>query len=87
LFITYWLSGAIKAITALVSACTAVLLVPLVPKALALPSPAQLEAANLQLQQQISDRKRVEAALQETEERFRSAFDSAAIDYPLHKSD
>jgi len=80
---TYWLSGAIKAITALVSACTAVLLVPLVPKALALPSPVQLEAANLQLQQQISDRQRVEAALQESEERFRSAFDSAAIGMAL----
>ena len=80
---TYWLSGAIKAITALVSACTAVLLVLLIPKALALPSPAQSEAANLQLQQQISDRQRVEAALQESEERFRSAFDSAAIGMAL----
>jgi PAS domain S-box-containing protein len=80
---TYWLSGAIKAITALVSLCTAVLLVPLIPKALALPSPAQLEAVNLQLQQQISDRQRVEAALQESEERFRSAFDSAAIGMAL----
>jgi PAS domain S-box-containing protein len=76
---TYWLSGAIKAITALVSLYTAVLLMPLIPQALALPSPAQLEAANLQLQQQISDRQRVEAALQESEDRFRSAFDSAAI--------
>ncbi|MBD0346430.1 MAG: PAS domain S-box protein, partial [Coleofasciculus sp. Co-bin14] len=76
---TYWLSGALKAITASVSLCTALLLLPLIPKVLTLPSPTQLEAANLQLQQQISDRQRVEAALQESEERFRSAFDSAAI--------
>jgi PAS domain S-box-containing protein len=80
---TYWLSGAIKAITALVSLCTAVLLVPLVPKALALPSPAQLEAANLQLQQEIDARQQVEEALRESEERFRSAFDSAAIGMAL----
>lgn len=60
---TYWLSGAIKAVTAIVSFYTAFLLVPLVPQALALPSQAQLEAANLELQQQISERKSAEAAL------------------------
>jgi hypothetical protein len=35
----YWLSGAVKAITAAVSVPTAILLVRLVPRALALPSP------------------------------------------------
>ncbi len=39
----YWFSGYLKAITAAISVCTAVLLIPLIPKALALPSPAQLE--------------------------------------------
>lgn len=39
----YWLSGFIKAITAVVSLATAMLLVQLIPKALALPSKAQLE--------------------------------------------
>jgi PAS domain S-box-containing protein len=39
----YWLSGAIKAITALASVPTAILLVKLVPEALALPSPAALQ--------------------------------------------
>jgi len=43
---TCWLSGGIKAGTAVVSLATASLLVPLVPKALALPSPAPLEALN-----------------------------------------
>jgi len=57
---TYWLSGFIKAITAVVSIYTAVALVPLVNQALALPSPAQLEAANRELEREISDRKRVE---------------------------
>jgi serine phosphatase RsbU (regulator of sigma subunit) len=46
----YWISGFIKVITALVSVGTAITLVPLVPKALALPSPAQLRAANQQIQ-------------------------------------
>jgi hypothetical protein len=36
---TYWLAGILKALTMVISVCTAVLLVSLVPKALALPSP------------------------------------------------
>ncbi|MGB5960419.1 MAG: response regulator [Coleofasciculaceae cyanobacterium] len=54
----YWLSGFIKAITALVSVFTAILLIPLIPKALALPSPAQLEL-------EIKERKTAELKLQE----------------------
>jgi len=52
---TYWLSGAIKAITAMASVPTAILLVQLVPRALALPSP---EAMKLE----IAERKRAEQA-------------------------
>lgn len=62
----YWLSGFIKAITAVVSVYTAVLLIPLLPKALALPSPAQLEAANCQLESEIKERRITEIKLQET---------------------
>jgi PAS domain S-box-containing protein len=61
---TYWLSGFIKAISAVISLYTAVELVPLVPKALALPSPAQLEAANRELEREIGERKRTEARLE-----------------------
>src|SRR3979490_2700350 len=39
---TYWLSGITKAVTALVSVPTAILLVRLIPQALALPSPEEL---------------------------------------------
>ena len=53
---TYWLSGAIKAITAMASVPTAILLVQLVPRALALPSS---EAMKLE----IAERKRAEQAL------------------------
>jgi light-regulated signal transduction histidine kinase (bacteriophytochrome) len=64
----YWLSGSIKAVTAIVSFYTALTLIPLVPQALALPSPAQLEAANNALQNEIIERKRVERELREYKE-------------------
>ena len=60
---TYWLSGFIKAVTAAISLFTAVQLVPLVPQALALPSPAQLESANKELQAQINERLKAEDQL------------------------
>jgi PAS domain S-box-containing protein len=50
----YWLSGAIKALTATASVSTAVILVNIVPAALALPRPAALHAANQALQKQSS---------------------------------
>ncbi|ACK73430.1 multi-sensor signal transduction histidine kinase [Gloeothece citriformis PCC 7424] len=62
---TYWLSGVIKAGTAGVSLLTAVELIPIVPKALALPSPAQLEQANQQLQNEIAERVKVEEQLKQ----------------------
>ena len=61
---TYWVSGYIKLITAATSICTGVLLIGLIPKALALPSPAQIEAANVALQTEIIDRQQAELALE-----------------------
>jgi hypothetical protein len=61
---TYWLSGSIKAITAIASVYTAFELVSLVPQALALPSPGQMEATNQELQHQITERQRAEDSLQ-----------------------
>lgn len=46
---TYWLSGVIKAITAAASVPTAILLVKLVPRALAIPTPRQLQEAHEEL--------------------------------------
>jgi len=63
---TYRLAGIVKAVTAAASLVTAALLVPLVPRALALPSHAQVEAANLKLEREIGERRRVEEALQRT---------------------
>ncbi|MTJ07405.1 ATP-binding protein [Anabaena sp. UHCC 0204] len=60
---TYWLSGLIKAVTAMLSLVTALELIPLVPQALALKSPSQLEQANRELQTQILERSKVEEEL------------------------
>lgn len=56
----YWLDGVVKAITAGLSVPTAIAIWPLIPKALALPSPAQLETANRDLEKQIAERKEAE---------------------------
>ncbi len=53
---TYWLSGVIKAITALTSIVTAILLIRLIPQALAIPSPALLRKSNEALQNEIQER-------------------------------
>ena len=56
----YWLSGAVKAVTAATSVATAILLVRLIPQALHLPSPAALRLANAELARQIGERQRAE---------------------------
>ncbi|MBI5186585.1 MAG: hypothetical protein HZA01_12790 [Nitrospinae bacterium] len=59
----HWLAGYVKGITALASVATAALLFPLMPKALALPSPTELLEANEHLQREITIRKQVEEEL------------------------
>ncbi|MEG4318920.1 MULTISPECIES: ATP-binding protein [unclassified Microcoleus] len=65
---TYWMSGTMKAITAMISFATAILLVNLIPQALALPSPAQLALANSLLQAEIFERQSAEAALKKAKD-------------------
>jgi PAS domain S-box-containing protein len=65
---TYRLAGIIKLITAGLSVGTAVALVPLMPKALALPSPARLEAANRALYQEIGNRRHAEEEIKKLNE-------------------
>ena len=60
---TYWLSGVIKAVTAMASVPTAILLAKLVPQALALPSP---EAMRLE----IAERKCAEQALHQSKDQL-----------------
>src|SRR5260370_35437731 len=58
---TYWLSGVVKAVTAAASVPTAILLVRLVPHALALPRPADVQE---QLVQRIAAEKKVRQLLE-----------------------
>ncbi|PPQ27977.1 PAS domain S-box protein [Rhodopila globiformis] len=67
----YGVQAVVKAATALVSIVTAVVLWPLLPQALALPSAAQLQAANI--------------ALQESEARHRASFELSPV--PMHTCD
>jgi len=60
---SYWLSGSIKALTALASIPTAILLVKLIPLALALPSPSSLQVINHQLESEIVERQQIEKNL------------------------
>ncbi|HEX6174208.1 MAG TPA: PAS domain S-box protein [Candidatus Binatia bacterium] len=73
----YWLDGSVKAITAGLSVATAATLWPLIPQALALPSPRSLELVNQELQQQIAEREFAAQKLRETETLFRSLLESA----------
>ena len=75
---TYRLSAIVKAITAGISLVTAVVLWPLIPKALNLPSPSQLETANLKLREEMAARERAEAMFRaRVDERFRAIVESA----------
>lgn len=64
----YGLDATLKAFTALVSLVTAAMLWPLIPHALKLPSPDQLKSINAELEMEIGERKRVEAALKRAKE-------------------
>ena len=72
----YWLSGILKAITALISCYTAWALLPILPKALALPNPAQIEAINQELESQITERHQVAAELQQKNAEFEAIFEA-----------
>lgn len=61
---TYRIEGVIKLVTALVSLATAVLLWPLIPKALSLPSPAQLARSNDALLEEIRIRQQAQREAQ-----------------------
>jgi len=68
----YWLSGLLKAITAIISLYTAFEMVALIPKALAMPSAEQLMQANQALEKEIQERSIIEIALRESEKRYQS---------------
>ncbi len=69
----YWGQGILKAMTAAISISTALCLWPLLPQAVALPSPGELRGANTRLAEQIEQRDAAMLALRrETAERLRA---------------
>lgn len=66
---TYWVSGVIKAMTAVVSIYTAIMLVKLMPQALAIPSASQFQA----VQNEIIERQRIEVELQKAKDTAEAA--------------
>jgi signal transduction histidine kinase/response regulator of citrate/malate metabolism len=59
----YVFEGVVKALTAAMSLVTAFLLIPLIPKALTMRSPAELEAANVRLGEEATRRREAEVKL------------------------
>jgi PAS domain S-box-containing protein len=68
---SYWLAGIVKAVTAVASVGTSILLVPLVPKILELPSPVQWIHANAALQKEVHERRELELDLRASEANYR----------------
>jgi PAS domain S-box-containing protein len=60
---TYWLSGGIKALTALASAVTAILIIRYFPSALRLPTPSAMRNARLDVEREIGERIRLQEDL------------------------
>lgn len=75
----YWIAGGLKALTAIISIYTAFALIYLIPQALILPSPAQLEAINKTLASEIVERKNTEQALLRISKAVESASDAIGI--------
>ena len=82
----YWLDGSVKAITAGLSLTTAVMLWPLIPKALSLPSPTQLKELNNDLKIQIAERNEAVEKLRQSEERYRLLVEGVQ-DYAIYMLD
>ncbi|MEB3279192.1 MAG: PAS domain S-box protein [Lyngbya sp.] len=66
----YWISGIVRALTAIVSLMSAIALVVLMPKIFTYPSPKQMEQSMRLLRQEIEERKQVEEELKKSEERW-----------------
>jgi PAS domain S-box-containing protein len=72
----YETQGVVKLATALVSVATAVAIFPLIPKALAIPSPAELEAVNARLTNEVKSHLETLRQLQAAKETLRAQFNN-----------
>jgi hypothetical protein len=77
-FPIYWITGVEKALTALISAYTALRLIELLPQFLALQTPEQLETINRELQAQIEVSKTAHQKLQHFQDTLQAIVDGTA---------
>ena len=73
---TYWLSGSLKGVAAAASLATAMLLIRLIPKILAIPSPNVLREANRALGDEILERQAAEEQLRQLKRQHDLIFNS-----------
>lgn len=73
---TYWLSSLLKSLIAGISISTAIVLVTLIPKILALPSPALITEANQKLAAEVLERQEIENALRRSQQMFQLVIDT-----------
>jgi serine phosphatase RsbU (regulator of sigma subunit)/anti-sigma regulatory factor (Ser/Thr protein kinase) len=74
----YWLSGIVKAITAVASVGTAILMIPIIPRALRFKSPAELDRINRQLSASLDEKEHV-VQMYRREHQVASALQSALL--------
>jgi PAS domain S-box-containing protein len=77
----YWLAGGLKAMTAVASVGTAILLVRLVPQALELPNLSDWVRANVALESEIHERRELEIDLRISSSRFREQAELLDLTY------
>ncbi|AFY38047.1 diguanylate cyclase [[Leptolyngbya] sp. PCC 7376] len=75
----YWLSGSLKALTAVISVYTSIKLVPTIPQALSLKSPKTLQILNEQLQNQIQERTVAEAKILTLNQQLESRIEARTL--------
>lgn len=85
----YWLDASLRVITGIVSAATAISLWPMIPKALSVPSHEQMRAINGELQQEITERRRIEEELKRAHEELKELhrLTDASLSSALHRLD
>jgi PAS domain S-box-containing protein len=81
----YWSEGAVKAVTALLSVITAAVLWPMLPRLLAAPSAAQMQALTTQLESQIAERDLAARHLNDSRRQLRNLY--ARTPAALHAMD
>lgn len=79
----YGVEGIIKLTTAIVSASTAIALWMIIPKALTIPTPSELEVRNQTLKKLIQEKEETEKALKRSETLFRKMFVKSSLGMTL----